>query len=88
MTFITQNTTSSKQAAMSAFARYSAYVGRLIQEFVNRQEMKRSMGRLSERDLRDIGLMKDDTDSTLRAPMSSDASQMLHNALRGRASNW
>ncbi|WP_447233382.1 DUF1127 domain-containing protein [Pseudosulfitobacter sp. RP-4] len=50
--------------------------------------MRASVGSLSDRELRDIGLTHGDVSRSLDAPISVDASEVMQNSRRNRARNW
>ena len=88
MTFISQHTTSSTHTSKSTLVRLVAGAREWIAELANRQRMRVSVGRLSERDLKDIALADCDILDSLNAPMAMDASKILEDARGKRAGNW
>ena len=88
MTFISQYRTSSTHTSKSTLVRLVAGAREWIAEQANRQRMRVSLGRLSERHLKDIGLADGDILNSLNAPMAMDASKILEDARSKRAGNW
>jgi len=58
------------------------------QEMNTRRKIKKSLGRLSENELRDIGLIASDLDSLSSAPLSTDAAAELRIKCLSRTGNW
>jgi len=56
--------------------------------FRTRYAMKRSLGRMTDRQLRDIGLTQGDIDAALNAPISTDAVDALAHRAQTQARNW
>ncbi len=69
-------------------AAHLAEVFKTLRNLRDRQSLKATAARLSERQLRDIGLIKDDFADALNAPIFSDPSQVLGNKRRERAGNF
>ena len=88
MTFISQHTTSSTHTSKSTVVRLVAGARQWLAELANRQRMRVSVGRLSERHLKDIGLADCDILDSLNAPLAMDASNILEDARGKRAGNW
>jgi len=60
----------------------------LADGIASRIAMKRSLGRLSDRHLRDIGLTRGDIDAALYEPFSADVSERLARIARMQSENW
>ncbi|MGS4982588.1 DUF1127 domain-containing protein [Pseudosulfitobacter pseudonitzschiae] len=88
MAYITRNPAGSTPVRGSTFARYIIWPRQRLVEFVNRHRMRASVGSLSDRELRDIGLTHGDVSRSLDAPISVDASEVMQNSRRNRARNW
>jgi hypothetical protein len=57
-------------------------------EFQNRRKLLNSVARLSEEDLRDICLTRDDVQASCNTPLSHDAGQELSRIAKKRTQNW
>jgi len=57
-------------------------------EMIARRKIRKSLGRLSEQELRDIGLTASDIDAMTAAPLSTDAAAKLEIRARSRTGNW
>jgi|GEM_PF-1798749 len=88
MSFIEKSAPKSKGFIQSAMAAHLAEVFKTLRNLRDRQSLKATAARLSERQLRDIGLIKDDFADALNAPIFSDPSQVLGNKRRERAGNF
>jgi uncharacterized protein YjiS (DUF1127 family) len=60
----------------------------LVAELRRRWQLHLSMGRLSARHLRDIGLTRGDLDAARHGPLSQDAATRLHIAAHLQSGNW
>lgn len=60
----------------------------LVEEIRNRRHIRKSLGSLSSRDLRDIGLTVNDVDSANSAPLSQDAATELKMKARLTSASW
>ena len=88
MTFINQNTSSHKMLTTQNLPRLIASAGKLILEIANRQRLKSTIGNLSAKDLRDVGLTENDLTSVRILELSSSAQKLLHDARNDRIGNW
>lgn len=57
-------------------------------EMIARRKIRKSLGRLSEKQLRDIGLIESDLESLAATPLSTDASARLAIQALSRTGNW
>ena len=60
----------------------------LILELRVRRAQTRSLGRLTSRELKDVGLIENDIAAANNLPIGSDAAMALKQASRGRLGNW
>ncbi len=88
MTFIIQSTTSHKIPISRKVSRLVANAGKLILEIANRQRLKSTIGKLSAKDLRDVGLTEDDLMSVQNLGLSTSAPELLRDARQNRIGNW
>ena len=65
-----------------------SYIWRVSAEFRNRLKIRKELGGLSARYLRDIGLTEQDIFSIGDYPLSRDSAEKLKQIARQRASNW
>lgn len=64
------------------------FCANMFRELNRRLKMQSSLGKLSARDLRDIGLTKDDVASAGHYPLSQNTSETLRQKTLQRATNW
>ncbi len=88
MTFIVDKASSSTHSRRWRFPRLLLFTSGLMLEFVNRQRLKAAVGKLSARELRDIGLTENDVSSVGHSSLQSSASELLDKVRRSRAGNW
>ncbi len=60
----------------------------MFNEVIDHQRMKASLGELSAKNLRDIGLTKNDVFAIDQMPLPSCGALDLQNTAKARASNW
>jgi hypothetical protein len=88
MTFIIQNTSSNKISITQKLSRLIAIAGKLTLEVASRQRMKSTIGKLSAKDLRDVGLTENDLLSVQNLKLSNSASELLRADRQNRIGNW
>jgi uncharacterized protein YjiS (DUF1127 family) len=60
----------------------------ILAEAMRRRRIRRSYGRMTDRQLRDIGLVPDDIDRALALPMNERAERAIANAAASEAAKW
>lgn len=88
MTFYVHTTSHSKISGSSKLSWLVTTTRKIILEVVKRQGLKSNIGKLSARDLRDVGLTENDVTSAQGASWAASASELLSEARRTRAGNW
>ena len=88
MTFIARTTPPSTNSGSLTLSRFVTNTCKLILEVVNRQRLKSTFGKLSARDLRDVGLTENDVTSAQGASLATSASELQREARIARAENW
>ena len=68
--------------------RLTGIVVAMAREALARQAMKASLGKLSEKHLRDIGLTRNDLSVTAHVNLPSSGALELVKAARSRSGNW
>ena len=59
-----------------------------LAEFHNRRKLSASLSKLSDKDLRDICLTRQDVETSCNSPLSNDAAEELRKTAKSRAGNW
>lgn len=88
MTFISQTAPLQQVSWNEPFAHLGAEMRRIIKEAVDRHRMKATLRNLSAKDLRDIGLIRNDLSSVDYLPLTSCGAFELSKTARARAGNW
>lgn len=88
MAFVIPNTTPSKKLGALASTKLYKACEQLIHSIVDRQRLRAGMGRLSARELRDIGLTENDVAQAQTVSLIADASDMLQRERHKRSGNW
>ena len=87
MAFITQNAPLNQNCTNTPLAQLAEAMTAMIRGGFKRQAMKSGLGRLSERQLRDIGLTRHDV-SVLASALPSNGGLELTAIAKSRAGNW
>ncbi|MCP4319130.1 MAG: hypothetical protein GY789_24855 [Hyphomicrobiales bacterium] len=88
MTFVSQTAFSQQFSGALPIFELAAWVCKNFNEIVDRQKMKASLSRLSAKDLRDIGSMKNDVASIDHIPLPSSGAFELSQLRKSRSKNW
>ena len=88
MTFVSQTAPLTQTQMTRTFAGLVEVTKAMVRNLINRQTMKRSLEKLSDKHLRDIGLTRNDVASINRAPMLSNGTPELSNTRKAQAGNW
>ncbi len=88
MTFVSQSATRSHNTGIQHLASLAAHTGRMLIEAAQRRKLRNSIGHLSARHLRDIGLTKQDVASIKQLPLPFSSARELSEAARAQAGNW
>lgn len=81
-------TTTRPVSAPAAITRPTGGILRLLRLLARRLRTQASLGRLSDRELQDIGLTRGDIDALRCEPLSADVSTRLATRACSRAGNW
>jgi hypothetical protein len=60
----------------------------MVRAFIDRQRTRASLNKLSGKDLRDIGLIRNDVSSIVHIPLPSSGALDLSNIRKARSGNW
>jgi uncharacterized protein YjiS (DUF1127 family) len=88
MTFISQSAPLKQTQMTKTFSGLIEATEAMVRNFINRQIMKASLEKLSDKHLRDIGLTRNDVSSIARMPLPSNGALELSNICKSRAGNW
>ena len=59
-----------------------------LAEFHNRRKLRGSLSKLSDKDLRDICLTRQDIEASCNSPLTNDAADELRKTSKSRLGNW
>jgi len=88
MTSISQNTSRQQRSWNVSLQGLAETALAVFSEVFDRNELTESLGNLSAKNLRDIGLIENDVTSIGHLSLSSDASHGLSETRRSRLTNW
>ncbi|WP_298914082.1 hypothetical protein [uncultured Roseobacter sp.] len=88
MTFVSQTAPLSQTRMTEMFAGLIEATAAMVRKFIDRQNMKASLEKLSDKHLRDIGLTRNDLSAISHTPLPSNGALELSNTSKSRAGNW
>ena len=88
MTFISQTAPTQQISWGQPFVQLATEIRRMFSEAADRRRMKESLRSLSAKDLRDVGLTRNDVSSIDQLPLSWSSAQELSQTAMRRAGNW